>query len=312
MVLGASAPQGDGRAVPAQRITEKKKAPPSLVMRSLAMVVLAMVIAAVGTVIYQWRMTSAPAVSDQKTTPIPPKALDVEAMRARVETLLSGLDCAHTRSQVTADGSLALSGFVSTPEDLETVRAEVKQIQGIENVRDTLTIQPRPFCELLGVLATHELANASPAVRTQLSLNNVDQRYRTGDKLVVTATAGSAFEGYLYVDYLDSDGSVVHLLPSPRMIDNHLLPGQEVVLGALNADDASGDFIYEIQPPLGPGMVIAIASRHRLWEVPHRPHVETTGAYAPALQSALQALRSREPQGGIVSAHTTIEIYAND
>ena len=129
---------------------------------------------------------------------------------------------------------------------------------------------------------------------------------------MVTTTAVSAFDGYLYVDYIDSDGSVVHLLPSPRRIDNFLLPGQEVVLGALDATDASGDFVYEIQPPLGPGMVIAIASRHRLWEVPHRPHVETTGDYAPALQAALQVLRSLEPQGGIVSAQATIEIYAND
>jgi hypothetical protein len=312
MVLGASAPQKEALAGPAQRIRKKKKTPLSLVKRSLAIVILAMVVAAVGTLIYQRRMTSAPKVPDQQITVVPVTAPNVEAIRTQVETLLAGLDCAHTQSQVSADGSLALSGFVSTPGDLQTVRAEVQKIQGIEAVKDTLTIQPRPFCEFLGVLAPHAIAGASPAVQTQLKLNNLNHRYQTGDKLVVTATAGSAFEGYLYVDYLDSDGSVVHLLPSPRMIDNHLLPGQQIVLGALDANDASGDFVYEIQPPLGPGMVIAIASRHRLWELPHRPHVETTGTYAPALQSALQELRSREPQGGIVSAHTSIEIYANE
>jgi hypothetical protein len=311
MVLGASAPVKEGLATPSQKIRKRKKAPPALVIRSLAIVVLAMVVAAVGTLIYQRRMTSEPTLPDRQITVAPVQPPDVTAIRAQVETLLAGLDCAHTRSQVSADGILALSGFVSTPEDLETVRAGVEQIQGIEAVKDTLTIQPRPFCEILGVLAPHEIAGASPAVQTQLNLNNPDHRYRTGDKLVVTATACTAFEGYLYVDYIDSDGSVVHLLPSPRMIDNHLLPGQEIVLGALDANDASGDFVYEIQPPLGPGMVIAIASRHRLWEVPHRPHVETTGTYVPALQSALQELRSREPQGGIVSAQSTIEIFAN-
>lgn len=308
MVLGAQAPQGDVAAASPSPPRKKRKAPRTILATSLAIVVLAMVVAAIGTVVYQRRMTPEPSDPRQHTTQPP----DVAAIRTQVETLLAGLDCAAPRSRVTADGRLSLGGFVSRREDLETVRAEVKQIEGVREVEDTLSVQPPPFCEILGVLAPHQVVHGSPSIQTQLALNNLDQRYPTGDKLVVTATAGTAFEGYLYVDYLDSDGSVVHLLPSPRRIDNFLLPGQEVVLGAQDASDASGDFVYEIQPPLGPGMVIAIASRHRLWEVPHRPHVETTGTYAPALQAALQVLRSQEPQGSIVTTNTTIEIYASE
>jgi hypothetical protein len=91
-----------------------------------------------------------------------------------------------------------------------------------------------------------------------------------------------------------------------------MLPGQEIVLGALDPKDASGDFVYEIQPPLGPGMVVAFASRHRILEAP-RPHVETTGEYVPALGAALEAALATRPSGepfaGLVSTHATIEIY---
>ena len=148
----------------------------------------------------------------------------------------------------------------------------------------------------------------TPELLPRIDLNNTDLRYRTGEKLVVTATAGSDFEGYLYVDYIDSDGSVVHLLPSPRQQDNRLGPGQAIVLGALDASDASGDFVYEIQPPLGPGMVVAFASRHQLMPTT-RPHVETTGDYVPALKAALGARSPGEPPADLASTFTAIDIY---
>jgi hypothetical protein len=273
-----------------------------------------MLIAAIGTVLYLRRTPTLPPepepepIVQPEPTPPPVAKPDLAAIRARVETLLPGLDCAYVASRLADDDTLHLDGFVSKPEDLTRLRSNITKIEGSEVIRTDLGVQPWPFCEILRVLTPLTPAGLSAEGGPRLNLNNADQRYRTGEKLVVTATMGSAFEGYLYVDYIDSDGSVVHLLPSPRKKANHILPGQEIVLGALDATDASGDFVYEIQPPLGPGMVVAFASRHRLWEAP-RPHVETTSEYVPVLQDALQAWPSGKPQGGLVSTHAAIEIY---
>ncbi|MEJ2640453.1 MAG: DUF4384 domain-containing protein [Desulfosarcinaceae bacterium] len=265
-----------------------------------------MVVAAVGTLVYQRRTPEPgpkPTLIDQ-----PAKKPDLAAIRSRVAALLSGLECASVRSQLSVDGTLSLDGFVSSAEDLIRVRSEASRITGSAKLRTDLNVQPRPFCEILRVLQPLQAVGLPAEAGPRLKLNNADQRYRTGEKLVVTAAMGSAFAGYLYVDYIDGDGSVVHLLPSLRQTQNHLLPGQQRVLGSLDATDASGDFVYEIQPPLGPGMVVAFASRHRLWEAP-RPQVETIGKYTPILQATLQARVSGEPQGGLVSTHTAIEIY---
>ncbi|MEJ2694880.1 MAG: serine/threonine-protein kinase [Candidatus Thiodiazotropha sp.] len=273
------------------------------VAAALSVLLAAMVIAAVGTVLYQ-RRTPVP-VTDPVPKPNvqPVNKPDLPAIRSRVTGLLTGLECASVRSRLADDGTLSLDGFVSKREDLTRIRSEINKIAANAKVQSDLSVQPWPFCEILSILQPLQPAALPPGARPRLQLNNPDQRYRTGEKLVVTAAMGSAFEGYLYVDYIDSDGSVVHLLPSPRQTQNRVLPGQKRVLGALDATDASGDFVYEIQPPLGPGMVVAFASRQRLWKAP-RPHVESIGEYMPVLQTALGS-----PQEQLVSTHTAIEIF---
>jgi serine/threonine protein kinase len=281
-----------------------------VVFAVLSIVLAAMVIAAVGTVIYQ-RITPTPTTTPEpKPEPIvqPVNKPDPATLRAQLETLLSGLECAHVRTQLADDGTLSLVGFVSKTQDLAKLRGDVSKIATNTEIRTDLSVQPKPFCEVLGVLSPLQPVGMPADAAPRLDLNKVDQRYRTGEKLVVTAAMGSAFEGYLYVDYIDSDGSVVHLLPSLRQRQNHLRPGQKMVLGSLDATDASGDYIYRIQRPLGPGMVVAFASRQRLWEAP-RTHVETTDEYIPGLQAALQTWPPGELKEGLVSAHTAIEIY---
>jgi hypothetical protein len=310
-VLGASDAAEQGRPVkpgisrpPRQK---KGKASKALVLISLA-VLAAMVVAAVGTLLYQRKALPPRPGPEPKPAAVTSPQPDPEKLRARVAGLLAGLECASVRSRLSDDGTLSLSGFVSTPEDLARVQGEAGRLAGIDKVDARLAVQPWPFCTLLEVIAPLQPAGATPERLPQLNLNHADRRYRTGERLVVTAAVGMGFEGYLYVDYIDSDGSVVHLLPSPRQKQNHMLPGQKIVLGALDPKDASGDFVYEIQPPLGPGIVVAFASRHRILEAP-RPHVETTGDYVPALQAALATRPSGEPHADLVSTHTTIEIY---
>jgi serine/threonine protein kinase len=321
VVLGSTAPPEErrlpGRARAARSPAAKKRQHSKrVILTILAVVSMAVVVAAIGTVLYQRQSPAPTPIATPEPVPEPPPAPDVtpdrlpdpETIRTQVAALLSTLECGDASARLSGDGTLLLSGFVSTPEALSRLKGAVRQIEGIEKIEDRLSVQPWPFCTILSVLRPLQPAGATPEILPRLDLNKADLRYRTGEKLVVTATVGTGFEGYLYVDYIDSDGSVVHLLPSPRQTQNRMQPGQQIVLGALDANDASGDFVYEIQPPLGPGMVVAFASRHRILEAP-RPHVETTGAYVPALSAALLARPSGEPQADLVSAYAAIEIH---
>ncbi|MDJ0783785.1 MAG: serine/threonine-protein kinase [Desulfosarcinaceae bacterium] len=276
-------------------------------LTGVVVVCLAALVAGIGTLLYQRQAAQVGPTSTAQPPAPPIQTPDLAESRDQVDALLSGLECASTQARLTDDGTLSLSGFVASPADLSRIQGALKQIDGIAKIEDDLAIQPWPFCEILRVLLPLKSPSAAASAQPQLQLNKPDRRYRTGDKLVVTATAGRDVSAYLYVDYIDSDGSVVHLLPSPRQPQNRLEPGQKIVLGALDAK-TSGDFVYAIEPPLGPGMVIAYASRHQLLEAP-RQHVETTGEYVPALQAALQDVFAGEPEAGLVSTHTLLEIY---
>jgi serine/threonine protein kinase len=309
IVLGDSAARGHKAASAKARTSRLHTRKPGNAKRALAftaVILAAVVVAAVGTTLYR-HIAPTPEPPSNRIVHTVDKP-DLAAIRTQVETLLTGLKCASARTHLTDDGTLSLEGFVSRAEDLTRIRSAVTKMAGNAKIQTDLSVQPEPFCEILRILQPLQPFGMPAGAAPRLEFNNADQRYRTGEKLVVTASMGRAFEGYLYVDYIDSDGSVVHLLPSSRQTQNHMLPGQAIVLGSLDTTDVAGDFVYEIQPPLGPGMVIAFASRQRLLEAP-RSHVETIGEYTPILQAALQDRPAGQPQGSLVATHAAIEIY---
>jgi hypothetical protein len=161
---------------------------------------------------------------------------------------------------------------------------------------------------MLAMLQRHQSPGISPSLQTRLEVNNSDRRYKQGDYLVVSATVGSAFDGYLYIDYLDSDGTVVHMLPSPKRLQNDVRADQKVVVGAEGADPR-GYFSYEIEPPYGPGLLVAITSRQSLFDTPPRGHIENAREYFPALRAALQATRMENSSEGVITTFQFIEIY---
>ena len=246
---------------------------------------------------------------EPQTIPSQPAAPDLDTVRAIVREILAEFQCANTTANLSGDGSLSISGFVSSREDLDKLRLKMSRLEGITNFSEDLAVHPRPFCEMLVMLQRHQPPGISPALQTRLELNNPGRRYKQGDYLVVSATLGRAFDGYLYIDYLDSDGTVVHMLPSPKRLQNGVHAGQKVVVGA-EGPDPRGYFSYEIEPPYGPGLIVAITSRQALFDTSSpRGHIETAAEYFPALRTALQAATPDISSREVMATFQFIEIY---
>jgi serine/threonine protein kinase len=237
-----------------------------------------------------------------------PQLPDLDTVRALVREILSEFQCANTTANLSNGGNLSISGFVSSREDLNKIRLEMSRLEGVTNFSEDLAVHPWPFCEMLEMLQRHQSPSISPSIQTRLEVNNPDRRYKQGDYLVVSATVGSAFDGYLYIDYLDSDGTVVHMLPSPKRLQNDVRAGQKVVVGA-EGPDPRGYYSYEIEPPYGPGLIMAITSPKALFDTRSREHSETAHEYFPALQTALQATKMDNSSEGVITAFQFIEIY---
>jgi serine/threonine-protein kinase len=102
------------------------------------------------------------------------------------------------------------------------------------------------------------------------------------------------FVGYLRVDYIAHDGTVQHLYPqvadsSGAVADKvHVfVPDQKVSLG----DPAAGQPGWEVAPPFGTDMIIAVASSQPLFTRPRSANVETAATYLRDLDAAVQAVR---------------------
>jgi len=121
--------------------------------------------------------------------------------------------------------------------------------------------------------------------------------------LVLDVAMTSLFDGYLYVDFIDDDGTVAHMLPNPRHADNKLKAGQSVTLGAAVGDKNSTEQAYEIAAPFGKRMIIASAARKPLFNQA-RDQVETAAAYLAALRAAFDRARNADK-----SAVQAVSVY---
>ncbi|HEY1796785.1 MAG TPA: hypothetical protein VGG57_11775 [Stellaceae bacterium] len=137
--------------------------------------------------------------------PHPPDA------QAALAAATAGYACAAVTYSVAADRSVRLAGHVATAQDLNRLRAAVTGIPGIGAVHFDVGLMAWPYCEVAAKLAG--VASQPGPDAPTLSLGARDPH--PGDRLVVDGHA-PAFDGYVYVDYYESDGQVVHLLPTTR------------------------------------------------------------------------------------------------
>jgi len=232
--------------------------------------------------------------------PAVPPAFDPVAIAGDVERALAAFDCAILRSSVTPDQRILVSGYVAHAADVGRVRAVLQDIPQVTHVVADVGVLERPLCELLQVVEARAAPGHTAGRGPRLELNHASGTYEEGELLVVDATAGDAFDGYLYVVYVDSAGTLVHMLPSPSRTGNAVRAGQKVILGADGSASSETMRQYEIVPPHGRSMVVALQSRRPLFDAT-RPEVEELTAYLPALGASLGRLDATGRSGDVLA-----------
>lgn len=212
-------------------------------------------------------------------TPPPPAVLSPAEVVAQIRQASEGFPCSEIKPTMTDAGDVRLAGFVSSAADLDRLRLALGGIASSRPIPlDGVNVYGHPHCDVIKLL-DDSAALSRPGVAPRLTFNNADLTYRKGEKLVIQATATSAYDGYLYVDVIDVDGNVLHMLPAPEHANNQLRADQGVRLGGDNY--ATGD-------PYGPNLVMAISSPSRLFP-PRAAQQEDASAYLPVLTKALRA-----------------------
>jgi hypothetical protein len=162
-------------------------------------------------------------------------------------------------------------------------------------VRPNLRVLPRPQCEVLAAIAGAGLPQSTDqALDARLVGEDTHVRefaFSAGERLELELAAPD-YDAYLYVDYFDAAGQVIHLRP------NEAVPLRRAGAGSIQsiggADDGTPGLRLEIGPPFGQEIVVAIAASAPLFDAP-RPLVEPAGPYLADLSRRIAEARTLDP-----------------
>jgi hypothetical protein len=186
---------------------------------------------------------------------------------------LQTLSCGRVTVETRGDQSV-LSGYVGSDDDLNRVKLIAASVPNTSLGK--VIVAPWPQCEALQTLEKP----LSVADRPTIDIGPNADLY-SGDTLKIQVRSPAQIS-YLYVSYIQADGSVVHLVQPNALVPQPTLPRQTLVFGS----GTDGQPKFTVSPPFGREMIIAIASRSPLFD--HElPMQQTERDYLSELRRAL-------------------------
>jgi hypothetical protein len=236
-------------------------------------------------------------VADVMRTDLEPVSATRTEALAQIERQIQELGCARLDVSLSPGRLLTLNGFVETKESLAYLRTRLLALDHVERVQDDLVqIQGWPFCQVMASLADAAAGKDSGTERVSILLNKNHPLYWEGEYFVVRATNNNPHEGYIYLDYVDLSGYVVHMLPTPEDADNRVAGWGEVVVGAEDKQSCTRRQCYEVSPPHGRSLVVAVWSPEPLYPRHHNQFIERAPDYFADLSTRIGNLKPSDQE----------------
>jgi hypothetical protein len=220
-----------------------------------------------------------------------------DPLRDGIEGALGAVGCARLQAVFQPEsGTLALRGHVPEPAAAAPVRDALRARLGDSiPIDDRVLVLPRPQCDMLDAVARVGLPQSAEQFTDPRIIGQEahvrEYRYAEGERLVLDLEAPD-YPSYVYVDYFDAAGRVIHLQPNETVPLERLAPKTQVEIGAPRPDRPSLDI--RIAPPFGQEFAVAFASSRPLFDAP-RPMVEPALPYLEALRASISAARADDP-----------------
>lgn len=226
--------------------------------------------------------TKAPA-APAATPAAPPAAPAPSITAAALAAAIRPVACTLATATPGTGNAVAVAGLAGSGAPEAALRSAVTDAAPAATLDWKVRAFTGPYCGAL------DLLRPLGASGLTMTLDGGATALHDGDKVVIDITLPPAAR-YLVVDYLANDGSIAHLAPTGPGAVQPVAPGSRVVLG--KPDPKTGFQGWEVGPPYGTDMIIAIASSAPLFTRP-RPANDTTEAYLRDLDAAIATLRKR-------------------
>lgn len=146
------------------------------------------------------------------------------------------------------------------------------------------------FCDVLDSTRTYRDANREQNLGLAVATVNEGGATLVEGQSLALDIRLPVFDAYVHVAYLQRDGTVGHVVPGSSQ--RWPADGRRYVQ----------DTAYEIAPPFGREMILAVATSEPLFQEP-RPRFEPALDYIDDLRRRLGELRARNPAGRIAVSH---------
>lgn len=187
------------------------------------------------------------------------------------------------------------SSRVSADELLTALAAPVAAPPAVEPSRDRAAAAPPDILsQVVALMQQWQPAGGDFALHVEP--HPAQSVYTEGDTLAARVEA--ATRAYLYVDYYQANGDVVHLLPNS--LDNNLVDVDRAFV--IGGSDMTYQFAFS--PPFGEELLTVIASEHPL-DAPRlaTSMIEPSAEYLPRLAAYF---KTHQPTGKVAIAHLVI------
>ncbi len=217
-----------------------------------------------------------------------PAALDnAEGVKDGLSSLLTGVDCARLSATfIPETGTLEMRGHIPDPELKGPILAALqRQVGDGIPVTANLLHLPKPQCGALSGIASVGLPQSTDQFTNARLVGETaharEYNYSEGQRLQFDLTAPD-YDAYVYVDYFNADGEVIHLVPNDTIpLETH---AAKSVFGVGKDRAGRPGLRITIGPPFGQEIAVAFAASHPLYDGV-RPIVEPAAPYLEELQA---------------------------
>jgi len=220
-----------------------------------------------------------------------------DPLRDGVARILAAVPC--SRLQVMFDpetATLNLRGHLPETGLRAPVLAALQAQMGADIVvSDQMKILPRPQCGALTGISNVGLPQSTDQITNPLLIGaDTHARvldYTSGERLFFDLTAPD-YDAYVYVDYFDAGGLVLHLSPN-ETVPLTLTPAQNRLRVGAKTDEDIGLQIT-VGPPYGQEIAVGFAASHPLYQG-LRPISEDAAPYLTWLAKRVSEARVENP-----------------
>ncbi len=217
--------------------------------------------------------------------------------RDQIGATLAQVPCSRLQAAFQPEtGGLEVRGHVPA-EDLRAgvVALLTQTVGGAIPIGGSILVLPEPQCGLLSAVENLGFPQSTDQEGDPLVIGREAQAaiLEMEDKQLVSfQLQAPEFDAFVYLDYYDKDGKVVHVLPNEFDAENRWLADQPFKVGGTVEEGAK--FQMQVAPPFGQDIAVVLGASHALYDGT-RPLVEDAAGYLAWLKERIEALQDEAP-----------------